>query len=90
MQLSYHVISQHLFGPLDKKFVVFNNHIISLGQTFKQERYKCYLQVYLTIFLDHDMLIEPYTCYVCIEDLCLSQEITLVYVHQLHVCCCLE
>jgi hypothetical protein len=77
MQLSYHVVSQHLFRPLDKKFVIFNNRNISLGQTFKQGIYKCYLQVYLTIFLDHDMLIGPYTGYVCIENLCLSTKIVL-------------
>jgi hypothetical protein len=77
IQLSYHVISQHLFRPLDKKFVVFNNRSISLGQNVKQGRYKCCLQVYLTIFLDHDMLIGHYTCYVCIENLCLTTKIVL-------------
>jgi hypothetical protein len=77
MQFSYHVIIQHLFRPLDKEFVILNNHNISLGQTFKQGRYKYYLQVYLTIFLGREMLIEPYTCYVHIENLCLFQKITL-------------
>jgi hypothetical protein len=77
MQLSYHVISQHLFRPLDEKFVVFTNRSISLGQIFKQERYKSYLQVYLTIFPDHDMLIGPYTSYVRIENLYLFKKITL-------------
>jgi hypothetical protein len=77
MQFSYHVIIQHLFRPLDKEFIILNNHNISLGQTFKQGRYKYYLQVYLTIFLGREMLIEPYTCYVHIENLCLFQKITL-------------
>jgi hypothetical protein len=72
MQLIYHVVSQHLFRPLDKKFVLFKSRNISIGQTFKQRRYKCCLQVYLTIVPDHDMLIGPYTCYVRIENLCLS------------------
>jgi hypothetical protein len=76
MQLSYHVVSQHLFRPLDKKFVLFNSHSISIEQTFKQ-RYKCCLQMYLTIFPDHDMTIGPYTCYVRIENLCLSTKIVL-------------
>jgi hypothetical protein len=77
MQLSYHVVSQHLLRPLDKKFVLFNSCSMSIGQTFKQRRYKCCLQVYLTIFTDHDMLIGPYTCYVHIENLCLSTKIVL-------------
>jgi hypothetical protein len=68
MQFSYHVVIQHLFRPLDKEFVVLDNRNISLGQTFKQGRYKCCLQVYLTIFLDCEMLIGPYTRYVCIEN----------------------
>jgi hypothetical protein len=76
MQFSYHVIIQDLFRPLEKEFVVFNNHIISLGQT-KQGRYKCCLHVYLTIFLDHDMLIRPYTCYVRMENLCLFKKTKL-------------
>jgi hypothetical protein len=63
MQFSYHVIIQHLFRPIEKEFVIFNNRSISLGETFKQGKYKCCLQVYFTIFLDHDMLIEPYTIY---------------------------
>jgi hypothetical protein len=77
MQFSYHVVIQHLFTPLDKEFVIFNNCNISLGQTFKQGRYKCCLQVYLTIFPDREMLIGPNTCYVCIENLCLFKKITL-------------
>jgi hypothetical protein len=77
MQLSYHAISQHLFRPLNKKAVIFNNCSISLRQTFKQGRYRCCLHVYLTIFLNHDMLIGPYTCFVCIENLCLSKKISL-------------
>jgi hypothetical protein len=77
MQFSYHVIIQHLFIPLDKEFVVLNNRNISLGQTFKQRRYKYCLQVYLTIFPDHKMLIGPYTHYVRIENICLLQKITL-------------
>jgi hypothetical protein len=78
MQFSYHVIIQHLVTPLDKEFGVVNNRSISLGQTFKQRRYKCCLQVYLTIFPDREMLIVPYTRYVRIEDLCLFQKITLL------------
>jgi hypothetical protein len=80
MQFSYHVIIQHLFTPLDKEFVALNNCIISLGQTFKQGRYKYCLQVYLTIFSDHEMLIGPYTCYVHIENLCLLKKKLYVYV----------
>jgi hypothetical protein len=84
MQFSYHVAIQHLFRPLNKElhlfrplnkeFVVLNNRSISLGQIFKQGRYKCCLQVYLTIFSDREMLIGPYICYVCIENLCLFQK----------------
>jgi hypothetical protein len=66
-----------MFRPLHKKFVVFNNRNISLGQTFKQGGYKCYLHVYLTIFPDHDMLIVPYTGSVHIENICLSTKIVL-------------
>jgi hypothetical protein len=80
MQFSYHVIIQHLFRPLDKEFVIFNNCSISLGQMFKQGRYKCSLQVYLTIFSDHDILIGPYIGYVHIENLCLFKKIIL------HIC----
>jgi hypothetical protein len=74
MQFSYHVVIQHLFRPLDKEFVVLNNCSISIGQIFKQGRYKCCLQVYLTIFPDREMLIGPYTRYVCIENLCLFKK----------------
>jgi hypothetical protein len=77
MQFSYHVIIQHLFRPLDKKFVILSNHNISLRQTFKQGRYKYCLQVYLTIISDCEMLIGPYTRYVRIEKLCLFQKIML-------------
>jgi hypothetical protein len=77
MQFSYHVIIQDLFRSLDKEFVVLNNRSISLGQTSKQGRYKCCLQVYLTIFPDCEMLIGPYTRYVRIENLCLFKKITL-------------
>jgi hypothetical protein len=80
LKLKYHVVIQYLFAPLDKDFVVLNNRNISLGQTFKQERYKYYLQVYLGIILDREILIGPYTHYVCIENLCLFQKITL------HIC----
>jgi hypothetical protein len=74
MQFSYYVIIQHLFRPLDKEFVVLNNCNISLGQTFKQGRYKYCLQVYLTIFLNCEMLIGPYTRYVHIDNLRLFQK----------------
>jgi hypothetical protein len=47
MQFSYHVVLQDLFRPLEKEFVVFNNCSISLGQTFKQGRYKYCLHAYL-------------------------------------------
>jgi hypothetical protein len=77
MQFSYYIIIQYLFRPLEKEFVILNNCNISLGQTFKQGRYKCCLQVYLTIFLDYDMLIGPYTCYIHIENLCLLKKTTL-------------
>jgi hypothetical protein len=77
MQFNYHVIIQHLFRPLGKEFVILNNRNIFLGQTFKQRRYKCCLQVYLTIFPNREMLIGPYTRYVCIENICLFQKITL-------------
>jgi hypothetical protein len=77
MQFSYHVVIHHLFRPLNKEFVILNNCSISLGQTFKQRIYKCCLQVYLTIFSDCEMLIRLYTCYVCIENLCLFQKIAL-------------
>jgi hypothetical protein len=77
MQFSYHVVIQLLFRPLDKEFVVLNNRNIFLGQTFKQGRYKCCFQVYLTILPNCEMLIGPYTRYVHIENLCLFQKITL-------------
>jgi hypothetical protein len=77
MQFSYHVVMHHLFRPLEKEFVLFNSCNISLGQTFKQGRYKCCLQVNLTIFPDHNMLIGSYTGYVRIDNLCLFKKITL-------------
>jgi hypothetical protein len=77
MQFSYHVVIQHLFRPLNKEFVVFKNRNISLGQTFKQGRYKYCLQMYLSIFPDHNMLIGPYIGYVHIENISLFKQITL-------------
>jgi hypothetical protein len=76
MQFSYHVVIQHLFRPLKKEFVIFDNRSISLGQTFRQYT-NIVSKVYLIIFPGHDMLIGPYTCYVHIENLCLLKKITL-------------
>jgi hypothetical protein len=81
MQLSYHVVRQHLFRPLDKKFVLFNCCSISIGQTLKQRRYKCCFHVYLTIFPDHDMLIGNITLCRHRNETIIPSEPTVIIIH---------